>query len=54
MRRRCKLSRDGPTCVAELRSFLGLVNYYRPSIKGYSARASNLLKKKKPWSCTEE
>jgi hypothetical protein len=39
---------DAPTKVSELRSFLGLANYYRRFIKGYwklVAPLSDLLKK---------
>lgn len=41
-----------PKNVSELRSYLGLANYYRRFIHSYSARTtppSDLLKKKLPW-----
>ena len=41
-----------PTKVTELRSFLGLANYYRRFIKGYSKMVSpltDLLKKENSW-----
>ncbi|TXG73104.1 hypothetical protein EZV62_001683 [Acer yangbiense] len=43
---------EPPTKVPELRSFLGLVNYYRRFIHSYSAKASPLtvlLKKNRAW-----
>ncbi|XP_050365527.1 uncharacterized mitochondrial protein AtMg00860-like [Argentina anserina] len=48
---------EPPTKVHDLRSFLGLVNYYRRFIKGYSATIApltNLLKKNKTWKWTTE
>ena len=46
-----------PSNVVELRSFLGLANYYRRFIKGYSSMAcplTDLLKKDCSWSWTAE
>ncbi|KAJ8763148.1 hypothetical protein K2173_025533 [Erythroxylum novogranatense] len=46
---------QAPTTVRELRSFLGLANYYRRFIVGYSKKAApltDLLKKKQEWCWT--
>ncbi|XP_025628770.1 uncharacterized protein [Arachis hypogaea] len=46
-----------PNKVSELRSFLGLDNYYRRIIKGYSTKAApltDLLKKNHSWEWSKE
>ena len=46
-----------PSKVPDLRSFLGLANYYRRFIKGYSKKVSpltDLLRKNQKWEWTDE
>nr|XP_025640756.1 uncharacterized protein LOC112735435 [Arachis hypogaea] len=48
---------EPPNKVSELRSFLGLANYYRRFIKAYSAKAApltDLLKKNHSWEWSKE
>ena len=48
---------QAPAKVLKLRSFLGLANYYRRFIKGYSKMVSpltDLLKKDKKWVWSDE
>ena len=46
-----------PTSISDVRSFLGLANYYRRFVEGFSRRAApltELLKKNHPWSWSNE
>ncbi|XP_022975729.1 uncharacterized protein LOC111475919, partial [Cucurbita maxima] len=46
-----------PTSVSDLRSFLGLANYYRRFVEGFSRRAApliELLKKDHTWSWSDD
>ncbi|XP_025685400.1 uncharacterized mitochondrial protein AtMg00860-like [Arachis hypogaea] len=48
---------ESPNKVSELRSFLGLANYYQRFIKGYSTKAApltDLLKKNHSWEWSKE
>ncbi|XP_072074402.1 uncharacterized protein [Arachis hypogaea] len=48
---------EPPNKVSKLRSFLGLANYYKRFIKGYSAKAApltNLFKKNHSWEWSKE
>ena len=50
------LNWPSPSKVTELKSFLGLANYYRKFIQGYSKKVAsliNLLKKDKKWVWTD-
>ena len=48
---------EKPSKTGEVRSFLGLANYYRKFIKGYSrmvALLTDLLKKDQEWTWSEK